>query len=175
VPDRVCVVCTGFLEQPIEVVCGWPRLMLVTVCGSQVVPHAGATRLPVIVVIVVSCGRGPLKALHAPLFATLDALSTAMDGNVRRRSLAAARGHLPASLSWVKHDRLVASPVLGGDAVRHLECVPAKVAMLAPERALCAALGLRAYAPLVSLVARMWLNAPTLPPQRGLGREVNRE
>jgi hypothetical protein len=50
-PDGVCVVWAGFLEEPLEVVLGRPRLMLVTACGGQDVPHVGA----------VSCGhRGQL-------------------------------------------------------------------------------------------------------------------
>jgi hypothetical protein len=57
-------------------------------------------------------GHGPLKVLLAPLFATLHTLPADVGGDIRRRSLATARGRLPASLGWARHDRLIAS----GDA-----------------------------------------------------------
>jgi hypothetical protein len=72
------------------------------------VPHTGASRLPVVAVIVVGHGCGPWKALLVPLFATMDALPAAVDGDIRRHSLAATRGHLPASLGRPKHDHLIA-------------------------------------------------------------------
>jgi hypothetical protein len=50
-----------------------------------------------------------------PLFATLDAVLSAVYGDVRRHLLATAGGHLPASLALAKHDRLVTSGLLGGD------------------------------------------------------------
>jgi hypothetical protein len=157
------MVWVGFLEEPLEVVCGWSRLTLVAVCGGRDVPHARATCLPIIAVIVVSRGHGPSKALLAPLFATLDALRAAVDGDVRRRSLIAARVRLSSSPGWVKHDRLIASGVLGGAATCCLECVHAKVAMLTLERAPRAALGLHAHATLASLAASLWLDVPALP------------
>jgi hypothetical protein len=143
--------------------------MLVTVCGSRDAPHARATRVPGAAIIIVGCDCGPLKALFEPLFATLDALPTAVDGDIRWRSLTIARGHLPASLGWVKHDSVVASGILGGDAVWCHECVPIKVAMLTLERALCAVLGWHARAPQVSLMVGLWLGERALPPQCGLG------
>jgi hypothetical protein len=51
----------------------------------------------------------------------------------------------------MKHDHLIAGGVLGGDAARHIECVPEKVAMLALEQAPCATLRFRARAPLLSV------------------------
>jgi hypothetical protein len=101
-------------------------------------------------------------------FATLDALPTAVDGDIGRCSLATTRGHLPASQGRAKHNYLVAGGVLGGDVAQCLECVPAKVVMLTLEWALCAALRLRTCAPLVSLVVGLWLDVPALPLQRGL-------
>jgi hypothetical protein len=98
VPDGVCMVWVGFLMEPLEVVHGRPRLTLVATCGGQDVPHTGATQHPVVAIVMVGCGRGPLKALPAPLSATLDTLPAAVDGDVGRRSLAAARGRLPVSL-----------------------------------------------------------------------------
>jgi hypothetical protein len=41
--------------------------------------------------------------------------------------------------------------------------------MLVLVRALCVVLGLRAHAPLESLVVGLWLDALVLPPQRSVG------
>jgi hypothetical protein len=104
--------------------------------------------------------------LHAPLFATLDALLSVVDGDVGRHHLAAAWGRLSTSLGRTKHGNLLADVMLGGDATRLLECVPEKVAMLTLEQVLCAVLGQCANAPLASLVVGLGLHAPTMPPQR---------
>jgi hypothetical protein len=141
------VLWVGFLKDPLDVVLGRPRLMLVTTYGGRDVPHAGSARLPIIAITVVGSGHVPLNALLAPLFATLDALPATVGGNVRRRSLTATRGCLPASLGWARHDRLKAIGMLGGDAARGLECVPEKVTILALVRAPCTVLGLRTHAP----------------------------
>jgi hypothetical protein len=162
------VVWVGFLEEPLKEVHGRPRLTLVTVCGGRGAPPAGAASIPVVAVIMVSCGRCPLKVLLAPIFITLDTLPADVDGDVGWRSLITAQGRLPASLGLVKHNRLIAGGVLGGDAAWCLECVPAKVAMLTLERAPCAALGLHARTPQVSLAVGLWLDVPALSPQRGL-------
>jgi hypothetical protein len=111
-------------------------------------------------------GRGPLKALLAPLFAVLPA---AMGGNIRRRSLTTTQGHPLASLGWTRHDHLITSGVLGDDATRHFECVLEEVDMLALVRAPFTMLGLHAHAPLARLAAGLWLDVLALPPQRGLG------
>jgi hypothetical protein len=131
--DGVCVVWAGFLEEPLEVVRGRPRLMLVTMSSAQDMPHTRAASLPIIAIIMVSRGHGPLKALLAPLFAALDALPASVDGDIGQCSLTATQGHLPASLGMAKHDRLIAGGVLGGDAAQHVESVPTKVAMLTLE------------------------------------------
>jgi hypothetical protein len=89
VPDGVCVVWTGLVEKPFEVVHRQPCLTLVVASGGQGVPHAGATRL------TIGHGRGPLKALFAPLFVAFAALLGAIGDDVRRHVLVAARGHLP--------------------------------------------------------------------------------
>jgi hypothetical protein len=73
------------------------------------------------------------------------------------------------SLGLAKHDRLKASGVFGGLAVRCLECIPIKVSMLTLERASCTVLRLRVHARLVSLVVGLSFDAPALPPQRGSG------
>jgi hypothetical protein len=49
-------------------------------------------------VVVVDRGCGQLRALLAPLFAAFDALRSIMDGDVELHLLAAAWGHLLASL-----------------------------------------------------------------------------
>jgi hypothetical protein len=98
VPDGVCVVWAGFLEEPLEVVCKRPHLMLVTVNGGQDMPHTGVARLPVTAVVMVGHHRGPLRVLLAPLFAALDALLSVMDSDIRWHLLTATWGHLPTSL-----------------------------------------------------------------------------
>jgi hypothetical protein len=95
--------------------------------------------LPIIAIIMVGCD--PLRALLVPLFATLDTLLSSMNNDIRRHLLVVARGHLPASLGWAKHDLLVAGGMWGGNTARLLECVPEKVARLALKRAPCVALG----------------------------------
>jgi hypothetical protein len=75
-----------------------------------------------------------------PLFATLDALLSTLDGDVGWCLHATTWGRLPASLGWMKHGRLIAGGVLGSEAARLLKCVPKKVAILTLERALCAVL-----------------------------------
>jgi hypothetical protein len=108
VPDEVCVVLSSFLKEPLEVVCRRPRLTLVAACSGQSASHAGAARLPIVAIIMVGCGRGPLDALLAPLFATLDALLGTVGGDIGWLLLVAARGCLPTSLCRVKHAHLVA-------------------------------------------------------------------
>jgi hypothetical protein len=159
----------GFFKESHEVVHGRPRLMLVTACGGWDVPHARAARLHVVTIIVVDHGHDPLKALLAHFFAALDALPAIVDGDIRRCSIAAARGHFLASMSRVKHDCLIDGGVLGGDAARHLECVPEKVTTLTLERAPCAELGPRAHDPLASLTPGLWFDASALPPWWGPG------
>jgi hypothetical protein len=101
-------------------------------------------------------GRGLLKALLAPLFGTFDTLLGGVGGDVGQRLPVAARGHLPASLGRAKHDRLVASGALGGNAVRLLEHVPEEVTTSALSRALRVALRHQARATLASL-ALSWM------------------
>jgi hypothetical protein len=79
---------------------------------------------------MVSCGRGPLKVLLAPLFASLDTLPASVDGNVRQCSLPTTQGHLPTSMGWAKYHCLIVGGMLGGDSMWHLKCVPENVAML---------------------------------------------
>jgi hypothetical protein len=159
VPDGVCVVWTGFLPEPLEVVCGRPRLTIVVTCGDQGAPHVRATHIPILSIVVTSHCHGPLKALLAPLFATLDALPAAVGGDIGRRSLATAQGHLPASLGSTRHDCIIASGMLGGDAL---------------VQAPCTVLGMLTRAPLVSLAVGLSLNVPALLPQRGLEQEICR-
>jgi hypothetical protein len=79
VPDGVCVVWAGFLKELLEVVCRRPPLTLVAMHGGQDVPHARSTRYPIVAVVMVDRGCGPLRALLVPLFA---ALLIAVDGDV---------------------------------------------------------------------------------------------
>jgi hypothetical protein len=62
VPDRVCMVWSGMLEKPLEVVHRRPHQTLFTAHSHRDVSPTGATHLLVIAVITVSHGHGPLKA-----------------------------------------------------------------------------------------------------------------
>jgi hypothetical protein len=92
-----------------------------------------------------------------------------MGDDVSEHLPVAAWGHLPTSLGRVKHDRLIAGSALGGDAVLLLKRVPEEVTLPTFLRTLCAVLGQRALATLVSLAARLGLTTPILLPWRGLG------
>jgi hypothetical protein len=94
-----------------------------------------------------------------PLFAAFNALLGVVGSDIGWCLLLAAWGHLPASMGRAKHDRLIAGGVMGGDAVRLLECVPEEVAMSTLARAPRAVLGQFTHASLVSLVAMV----PTPP------------
>jgi hypothetical protein len=78
-PNMVCVLQAGLINESPEVVCTWPCLTLVTVCGIHDAPHVGGACLPVVIVIVVDRGHGALRMLLAPLLA---ALLGAVDSNV---------------------------------------------------------------------------------------------
>jgi hypothetical protein len=108
-------------------------------------------------------GLGPLEALLAPLFATLDALFGAMSGNIGRLLIVTTWCHLPASLSRVKHACLVAGGLLGGDATWLLERVPEEITMSALVWAPCTMLGQSTHATLLSLVASLGLDVLALP------------
>jgi hypothetical protein len=121
-------------------------------------------------VIVAGRGRGPLKALFAPLVAAFDALLGAVSGNIRRCLLVLARCCLPTSLCRVKHGHLVAGGALGGDATRLLKRGPKEVVMSIMSQALREAFGQRAHTTQPSLVVNLRFVVPSLPlPWRGLG------
>jgi hypothetical protein len=164
------VVWAGLLKKPLEAVRRSPRWALLTASGSRDASHTGATRLPVLSVIVVGCGSGPLRALLEPLIAAFDSLLGVVSGDIRRHLLVMAQGHLPASLCWVKHDCLVASGALGGNAAPHLKHAPKEVPMFALPKALHTVFGQRARASLVSFMEnlRFIMSSPPLP-WHGLG------
>jgi hypothetical protein len=81
VPDGVCVVWTGLINKPHQVVHRRPHPILVATCGGRDVPQVGAACL---VVIAIGRGCGPLKALLVPLFANFDTLPGAVGGDVRQ-------------------------------------------------------------------------------------------
>jgi hypothetical protein len=135
-PDGVRVVWVGLLEEPLEVVCRWPRRTLVAARSSQAASHARATYLPVVTVIIAGHGRNPLKSLLAPLVAAFDTLLCAVGGDVGWCLLVAIRGCLLASPCGAKHDRLIAGDALGGDAVRLLERASDRVIVSVLLRAL---------------------------------------
>jgi hypothetical protein len=113
-------------------------------------------------------GHGPLRALLAPLFATLDAHLSAMNDDVGRGLLAAAWGRLPATLGRAKHNHLIAGHMLGGDVAWILEYVPEKVTILAQARDPHMALRQRAHTLLASLAAGLVCDVPALPLQQCL-------
>jgi hypothetical protein len=117
------MVWAGLLEEPLKGVHRRPRLTLIF--------NTGATCLPLIVVIKVGRGHGPLKALLAPLLAALDTLLSTANGDIERHLLATAWGRLPASLGKTKFGRLVAGGVLGGDAAQILSGVTKNVIVFA--------------------------------------------
>jgi hypothetical protein len=158
--DGVHVVWAGLLEKPLEVVHRRPHRMLAVARIDRDESYTGATRLPVRVIVADGHGCGPLEVLFSPL-------ATAFD--VGRRLLVTARGRLLASLCRAKHDRLVSSSTLGGDALRLLKCAPEGVCMSTLPRALHAALRKHALATLVSLAVSMGLTASILPPWQCLG------
>jgi hypothetical protein len=98
-------------EEPHEVVHKRPHLTLVATFGNCDAPNVGATCLP----LLVGHGHGPSKALLVPFLATYDALLSTLDGDVGCSLLAAAAGHLPASLGRTKFSHLIAGGVLGGN------------------------------------------------------------
>jgi hypothetical protein len=173
--DGVCMVWTGLLEKPLEVVPWRPCRTLVVARGGQDASHARAACFPVTAVIMDGRDRGPLEALHAPLVAAFDALLGAASGNVKWRLLVTAQGCLPVSLCGVKHDHLVAGGVLGGDAAPLLKCASEEVPMSTFSWALCVAFGQRACATQASMAVNLGFIAPTLaPPYQGMGREICR-
>jgi hypothetical protein len=161
VPDEVCVVLVGLLEKPFDVVHRRPCFTLVIVCGGHGAPHAAIACL---IIVVISHGRGPLKALFASPLLPLTPFLGVVGGNVEWSLQVTARGCLPASLGRVKNDHLVAGGAWGGDAARLLERVPEEVTMVAPLWALCAVLKRCACATIASLVVSLGLTALTLLP-----------
>jgi hypothetical protein len=105
VPDGLHMVWASLLEEPLDVVPMRPHLMLVVGRGTQDACHTRDTRLPIVAVIVV--GHGHLMMPLAPLFATLDAFLSAVDGNIEWHLLVTSRSHLSASLGWAKRNRLM--------------------------------------------------------------------
>jgi hypothetical protein len=95
-----------FLDELLEEVCGRSCLVLVVAHSLHGVFRTGAAYLLIDATIIISCGL--LVALFMPLLASLNALLGALDGDVGRHLLAAARGRL-------KLDRLSAGSVRGGN------------------------------------------------------------
>jgi hypothetical protein len=77
--DGVRVVWASLLEEPLEVVCGQPCLVLVAAYGRHDNHHAEAAHLLAVAIIVVGRNCDCLKMLLARLFATLHGV---VDGDV---------------------------------------------------------------------------------------------
>jgi hypothetical protein len=82
VPDGVCMVWAGLLEKPLEVVHRQPHRTLVIARGGRDAPHAGATHLLVVAIVVPGHGHCPWKAYFAPVVASFDALLGAASGDI---------------------------------------------------------------------------------------------
>jgi hypothetical protein len=106
------LVWAGLLEESLEVVCRRSCLALAAACGSRDAPHTEAACFLNVAAVIVGRGCSPLRMLLAPLLATLVGI---LDGDVGRRIIVAAWGHLPAAYGWAKFGCLVAGGVLGGD------------------------------------------------------------
>jgi hypothetical protein len=89
-----------------------------------VVARVRAAYLPVVAIVVLGHSCGPLRVLLSPLLA---ALLGVVDGNVGRCLLAAAWGHLPASLGRTMFSHHIAGGILGGDAAWILDDVPESI------------------------------------------------
>jgi hypothetical protein len=127
--------------------CRRPHRTHVTIHGGRDASHARATRSPVATVITASHDHSPLKAPLVPLVATFDALLGVVGSDIGRCLLITAQGHLPASLCWVKHDRLIVGATLGGST------------NMLPKRSLCPpCCGLYAWCPgsILVLPWRAW-------------------
>jgi hypothetical protein len=139
--------------------------MLVAASGGRDASHTGAAHLLVVVVVMADHGHGPLKALLAPLVATFDALLGTVSGDIGQCLPIAAQGGLPASLCWVKHDRLVVDCALCGDAAQLLERAIEGVTVSALPQPSRAMFGWHARSSLVGLVVnlRFIVLSPPLP------------
>jgi hypothetical protein len=146
-----------------------PHLMPATVYGSHDAPDARADCLSIVAVIIVSRSHASLRTLLVPLLAALGALLGAVDGNVRWCLLSATWGLLPAAWDRVKFGRLIASGILGGNAVHLLGGVPKNVATFTLARVPCAAFGSHAHVPLASLSVSLGFDMMTPLPLQGPG------
>jgi hypothetical protein len=90
-------VWAGLLEESLEVVCRRSSLALAAACGSHDAPHIEAAYFLIIVAVIVGHGCSPLRMLLAPLLATVGTLIGIVDGDVGRRLLVSAWGHLPTA------------------------------------------------------------------------------
>jgi hypothetical protein len=122
------VIMKLFIESP-EVVSRWPHLTLVAMRGRCNMPYAGAACLPIAAIIMVGCGRGPLKMLLVHLLASLGTIFGAVDDSVVRCLISTAWVHLPTSMGRMKCGRLVAGGVQIGDVVQFLGGVPKIIAV----------------------------------------------
>jgi hypothetical protein len=91
--------------------------MLAAAYGSHDTHHSRAAHLPTVATVAIGRGRSLLKTLLAPLPPSLGDLPGFLDGNVRRRLPAVARGQ-------VKLGHLIAGGVLGSNAAQLLSGVP---------------------------------------------------
>jgi hypothetical protein len=113
--EGVCVVQAGLLEESLRVVCRQPCLVLATACGGHDALQVRAVRFLVIIVIV-SHDRNPLRAPFSHLLATLGALLGISDGGVGWCRFAATGDRFPPTWDRDRVNSILAGGILGGDA-----------------------------------------------------------
>jgi hypothetical protein len=80
--DGVGVVRENLCKELLEVVRGWPRLMLAAAYDSRGAHHDRAACLLVDVAVIINRGCGLLAALLAPLLSALVTLLSILDDDV---------------------------------------------------------------------------------------------
>jgi hypothetical protein len=155
------MVWVGLLEEFLDVVCRWLRLMLAASCGGHDTHDVRAARFPIVVVVVVGC------------LPTLSTLPGALDGDVRRCLPATTWSHLPVSWMKMKFGRLAVAGVPGSSTAKLLGGVPENVIVFVLAWVLCVSFRSRTHIPLVSLSTSLGLGVPPPSPHGCLGQEVS--
>jgi hypothetical protein len=104
--DMVGMVWAGLLKKHLEVVCTWPHQVSIAMHGGQDLSHAGAARFPTAVIATAGHGRGPQRALLAPLVCAFDAVLGAVSDDVGWCLLVAAQGRFLLTFRMQLHKRM---------------------------------------------------------------------
>jgi hypothetical protein len=167
------MVWVGLLEEFLDVVCRWLRLMLAASSGGHDTHDVRAARFPIVVVVVVGCRRSPLRKLLVPPLPTLSTLPGALDCDVRRCLPATTWSHLPVSWMKMKFGRLAVAGVPGSSTAKLLGGVPENVIVFVLAWVLCVSFRSRTHIPLASLSMSLGLGVPPPSPHGCLGQEVS--